>query len=105
MKKMTQHDSLGNISILVLIVGLVMSMSIGGLVTFAATQYTASRRSVSLQEAVMIAESGVQYYRWHLAHNPDDYWDGNPPEEGRVHLDHMFMPLLILKAIFKATIA
>lgn len=82
MKKMTQHDSLGNISILVLIVGLVMSMSIGGLVTFAATQYTASRRSVSLQEAVMIAESGVQYYRWHLAHNPDDYWDGNPPEEG-----------------------
>ena len=28
-------------------------------------------------EALQVAESGVNYYLWHLAHNPSDYQDGN----------------------------
>lgn len=28
-------------------------------------------------EALQVAEAGVNYYLWHLAHNPTDYQDGN----------------------------
>lgn len=28
--------------------------------------------------ATNIAEAGINYYLWHLAHNPNDYTDGNP---------------------------
>jgi hypothetical protein len=31
------------------------------------------------QSAFNIAEAGINYYLWHLAHNPTDYTDGNTP--------------------------
>lgn len=35
-----------------------------------------STRQVALEQSLNIAEAGVNYYRWHLAHDPDDYQDG-----------------------------
>lgn len=66
----------GSISILVLVFGLVFSAAIGGLVLVAATQYTSSTRTEAFERALTIAQSGAEYYRWHLAHDPVDFKDG-----------------------------
>ncbi len=81
MKKVSQFfrsfgDSSGNISVFVLVIGVVFSLVIGGLVVFSGVEYTNTRRSESFHNALSIAEAGVNYYRWHLAHEPDDYQDG-----------------------------
>lgn len=66
----------GGISILILVTALVFSIMLGGIVVFGATQYTGIVRGASYKKALMIAEAGVHYYRWHLTHDPDDYQDG-----------------------------
>lgn len=35
-----------------------------------------SVRSFNKASAFAVAEAGLEYYRWHLAHAPTDYWDG-----------------------------
>lgn len=35
------------------------------------------RSTVVREQAFHIAEAGVNYYQWRLAHFPTDYWDGN----------------------------
>jgi hypothetical protein len=78
----------GSISIFVLVMGVVMSLTIGGLALFGSVQYTTSRRGESYQKAVTIAEAGVNYYKWHLAHDPTDYQDGIE-EEGPYEHDYL----------------
>lgn len=75
----------GGISILVLWVSLTFSIILGGLVTFGAVEYNSTVRSSAAKEALMIAEAGIQYYRWHLAHAPDDFTDGTGLEGPYVH--------------------
>lgn len=66
----------GSITILVLVFGAVFAIAIGGLVLVAATQYTSSVRVETFEKALTIAQSGAEYYRWHLAHDPQDFTDG-----------------------------
>ncbi len=54
-------------------IGLVL---IGGLVGFAQVNIKAARLFTLREKAFQIAEAGVEYYRWHLAHAPEDYQDG-----------------------------
>ncbi len=68
----------GGISILVLLFGTIFSITIGGLVLFGVVQNQSVRRNETSQKALSMAEGGINYYRWHLAHDPDDYTDGNP---------------------------
>jgi len=35
-----------------------------------------SHRQLASEQALHIAEAGVNYYKWHLAHDPTDYQDG-----------------------------
>lgn len=37
-----------------------------------------SRQGNRQVSALDISEAGINYYLWHLVHNPDDYCDGNP---------------------------
>jgi len=37
------------------------------------------------EQALQIAEAGIEYYRWHLAHDPDDFQDGTGQEGPYVH--------------------
>lgn len=46
------------------------------LVNLALTERTASQSTREREVAFRIAEAGINYYRWHLAHNPEDYQDG-----------------------------
>jgi len=75
----------GSISILVLVFGLVFSAAIGGLVLVSATQYMSSTRTESFERALTIAQSGAEYYRWHLAHDPVDFTDGTGNPGPYVH--------------------
>lgn len=47
-----------------------------GLLVLLSLQMDFSQRQLSSEQALNIAEAGVNYYRWHLAHDPDDYQDG-----------------------------
>jgi hypothetical protein len=47
------------------------------LVSWGTTLLKSSEQVASSQQAFEIAESGIDYYRWHLANLPTDYYDGN----------------------------
>lgn len=51
---------------------LMLSAAIGFLVT----QYRVAEHRYQLERASEIAEAGLNYYRWYLAHNPDDVTNG-----------------------------
>jgi len=44
-----------------------------------------SRELVQKEQAFHIAEAGVEYYRWHLAHAPSDFQDGTGEEGPYIH--------------------
>ncbi len=75
----------GSISIMVLIFGLVFAVAIGGLVLVAATQHNSSLRTEAFEKSLTIAQSGAEYYRWHLAHDPLDFTDGTGQPGPYVH--------------------
>src|SRR5204862_451267 len=45
--------------------------------SYATIQLRVTRGSINREMAFQIAEAGVNYYQWHLAHFADDFWDGN----------------------------
>src|ERR1700722_12070481 len=48
----------------------------GAAVELAVSNLSISSNLVQSQEAFNIAESGINYYMWHLNHNATDYKDG-----------------------------
>lgn len=67
----------GSLLIQVLVFGTIAVVMIGALVSWAGVNIKASRYELSREQAFQIAEAGIEYYRWHLAHAPADYYDGN----------------------------
>lgn len=66
----------GSVLIAMLIyTGVAMSATIA-FVKWAQTTLIASSRLYHYEVAYHIAEAGIEYYRWHLAHSPTDYNDG-----------------------------
>ncbi|MEK7612210.1 MAG: hypothetical protein AAB407_02625 [Patescibacteria group bacterium] len=58
---------------------LLMTLSVAFLTVLtnlALTNITEVTRSVQSEQAFQIAEAGIEYYRWHLAHSPEDYTNG-----------------------------
>ncbi len=72
---MTEKNQ-GSVSVFVLMIGTVFSVLVGGVVLFGAMEFSNVRRTESRYNALSIAEAGIHYYRWHLAHNPNDFQDG-----------------------------
>ncbi len=66
----------GYIVIQALVFGAIGVLLFGALAGWAKINITASRQLVLRERAFQIAEAGVEYYRWHLAHSPEDYQDG-----------------------------
>ena len=66
----------GQIIIQALVFGTISVVLIGGLISWAGVNIKASRLAVLREQALQIAEAGVDYYRWHLAHAQTDYQDG-----------------------------
>lgn len=56
------------------------------LLNFLLTQYQWVRAHTESERALQIAEAGIEYYRWHLAHWPDDITDGTGASGPYVHV-------------------
>ena len=66
----------GTITPALLIITGAFMVVIYGLILVLTTQLDFSHRQVGLEQALNIAEAGVNYYKWHLAHAPEDFQDG-----------------------------
>lgn len=66
----------GSLLVQALVFGSIAIVLVGGLVSWAGVNIKASRLAIYREQALQIAESGIDYYRWHLAHAPTDYQDG-----------------------------
>jgi hypothetical protein len=56
-----------------------------GVISYSVYQLKAIRSSTNREQAFQIAEAGVNYYQWHLAHFPTDYKDGTGAAGPYVH--------------------
>jgi hypothetical protein len=63
---------------LVLTFSVVTFIIIGAILTVAFTNFGVVKRQSRSTSALNVAEAGINYYLWHLSHNPEDYCDGNP---------------------------
>ena len=77
--------SRGYILLIVLVFGSIGAYVIGGLTGWAVTDIRASRQSFEREQGIQIAEAGIDYYRWHLAHAPTDYQDGTGVTRKYIH--------------------
>lgn len=69
----------GIILVNVLIFAVIAIIVTLALINWAAATLKGSRQLASREQAFQVAEAGVDYYRWHLAHAQSDYTDGNDP--------------------------
>ncbi len=74
--KIQNSGESGQLSLVVLIFGTLAITIMGGFIIWADSQLRLAQRSGDQALALRIAEAGVDYYRWHLAHNPNDFQDG-----------------------------
>jgi len=75
----------GVITTYALVFGAIFLLLISGLLSFVLLQLKQSSRKIAWNASLHIAEAGIDYYRWHLNHFPNDLQDGqsfcceNPP--------------------------
>lgn len=67
----------GSILMYEVVVIFVFSVALLGLLSVAVMQLKVLRSTVAREQAFQIAEAGVNYYQWRLAHFPTDYADGS----------------------------
>ncbi len=76
--KLFLQNKHGNILLFVMIFGTIsVSIIIVGVSGYAVAENSASNRKHDREMALQIADAGINYYRWHLAHTKEDYYDGN----------------------------
>lgn len=80
--KKNSNKTNGYLLIQVLIFSVVGLIIVGGLINWASSSLKLSRHLMSREQAFHIAEAGIEYYRWHLAHAPTDFHDGQPGSTG-----------------------
>ncbi|MFA6006461.1 MAG: hypothetical protein WC764_01890 [Candidatus Paceibacterota bacterium] len=66
----------GALLVQVLVFATVGSVLLGALALWGVASLNATRKAVLREQAFHIAEAGIEYYRWHLAHFQNDYQDG-----------------------------
>lgn len=72
----TDEERGGQISVTILFFAALTIVLVSGFVSLASSFLQLSVRSLNKARAFDIAEAGIDYYRWHLAHAPQDYQDG-----------------------------
>lgn len=59
-----------------IVFGSIAVVIIGSLISWAGVNIKAGRIALQREQALQVAEAGIDYYRWHLAHASTDYTDG-----------------------------
>lgn len=73
---MSKKKSAGQISLQLLVFSTVALSAVIGFVVWSSSLLNSSVRDFRKLIVFNVAEAGVEYYRWHLAHAPLDYQDG-----------------------------
>ena len=68
--------SKGQILVQILFLTVIATAAIAALVSMGISTLGTSRHGYYSEQAFQIAEAGIEYYRWHLAHAPQDFQDG-----------------------------
>ncbi len=72
--------------IVLVIVMITLLASVGlAVLTVVTSEASRSRRLTRLEQSFTIAEAGINYYRWRLAHYPADYQDGTGAAGPYIH--------------------
>ncbi len=79
------RQSGGYVLIQVMVFGIIAVYVLGALISWTVIDIKASRQAGSKELSIQIAEAGIDYYRWHLAHAPTDYQDGTGTAGPYVH--------------------
>ena len=66
----------GYLMLLAIVFGSVFLTVLGALTGFVLTQNRVQTNATASARATAIAEAGLEYYRWFLAHNPTDLQNG-----------------------------
>lgn len=82
---MIKNYQRGTLLIPIIIFSSVAVVVIGGLVRWAQITIEANRQLIVREKAIQLAESGIDYYRWHLAHDQDDFQDGTGAPGPYIH--------------------
>lgn len=72
-------------SIQVLLYGAITIIALTGFLTWTDSVINSVYRESDRAQALSIAEAGIEYYRWHLAHAPQDFQDGTGQPGPYVH--------------------
>lgn len=89
-KRHLNNKSKGSTLLFVLIFGsLAFTAIVFSISGYAIMENRSSNKKHVQDLSLQIAEAGINYYRWHLAHNRNDFTDGtgNPGPYGRDYLD------------------
>lgn len=70
------NNTRGSMLIQALIFASVIVAVASVILQYVSTQHTATRIEKNKEQILDISEAGINYYKWVLAHNPDDYFDG-----------------------------
>jgi hypothetical protein len=76
MNKIKKKTNNGSILLLLLFVIFIFSITMFPIINWAVTQSKVIKSNIAGEQALQIAEAGINYYQWHLAHFPTDYQDG-----------------------------
>ena len=66
----------GQVLLHALILASIAMLFIAGMATWAISNLKVTQKTLNRALALEIAEAGIDYYRWHLAHSPQDFKDG-----------------------------
>jgi type II secretory pathway pseudopilin PulG len=75
----------GMILIQVVMFAAIAAMVLSAIVTWAGAGIKNARYATAREQAFYIAEAGIEYYRWHLAHAQADFKDGTTTPGPYVH--------------------
>ena len=67
------YNHQGSILMLTLVFTCIFTITALGIISMVSYQHRLARQKVAWQGALNIAEAGLNYYRWHLSHAPEDY--------------------------------
>src|SRR3989338_11571087 len=70
------NNKKGQLTLSVLLFSFVAIIILSGLIIWVDVNLKSAYRSIHRDSAFRIAEAGIEYYRWHLAHAPLDFQDG-----------------------------
>lgn len=80
-----KNKNSGYLLIQVLVFSAISLVVVGGLISWAGASLKLSHRLVAREQALRLAEAGIDYYRWHLAKFPGDFKDGQTGPGPYVH--------------------